>query len=204
MLYLSHSSNLKSRPGVFHLLWCSDACNMALNWEFSFANRAAGLSNSKIWKWKIEHQSLPAYKSAPAYPFCIQRTYKIKAQFGYKYSKLADFPWEGNISNQNFKYQPNKIIYASHIHFYGILLRKESISGEKTAQYWHFKTKLSPKTDGRSDENWWKLVEEVFLETNSNIRRIAAISLNLENVFTGINDNILQWQSVLWKDVYFL
>lgn len=78
----------------FYPLWCSDACNMALNREFSFANRAAGLSNSKIWKWKREHRSLPAYKSASAYIFYVQSTYKIKAQFGYKYSKVSDFPWE--------------------------------------------------------------------------------------------------------------
>lgn len=104
-------------PGVFHLLWCSDACNMALNREFSFANRAAGLSNSKIWKWKIEHRSLPAYNSASAYPFCIHKTYKIKAQFGYKYSRLTDFPWVGNTtSNLNHRkwYMLHTFLFMEH------------------------------------------------------------------------------------------
>lgn len=45
----------------------------------------------------------------------------------------------------------------------------------------------------KTDEN---LFDEVFLETNSNIRRIAAISLYLESVFRSINDTILQWQTV--------
>lgn len=170
------SSNLKLRPGAFHLLWCSDACNMALNREFSFANRAAGLSNSKIWKWKIEHRWLPAYKSAPAYPFRVQRTYKIKAQFGNKYSKLTDFPWEEYVSNQNFKYQPKKLYMLHTFLFMEHCLEKNQIVENR------------PNCPLKLMEDQMKI-----LETNSNIRRIAAISLYLENVFQSINDNILQW-----------
>lgn len=89
--HLSRSSNLKWGPRVFHRLWCSDACIMALNCEFSSASRAAGLSNSKIWKWKMQHRSLPAHKSAPAYSFCepVYRQHKIETRFGYKYRKLT-------------------------------------------------------------------------------------------------------------------
>lgn len=99
--HLRHSSNPKSRPGIFHLLWCSDTCVMALNCEFSSASRAAGLSNSKIWKWKIEHRSLPAYKSAPV-SLCTEN---IRSSWVHIYKTSELFPLRRKLSRQNSRYE---------------------------------------------------------------------------------------------------
>lgn len=48
---LTHvESQRMSNPSVFYPLWFSVASIMALNLEFSFASKAAGLSNSKIYE----------------------------------------------------------------------------------------------------------------------------------------------------------